>query len=262
MCKSDPAPAAADDESWLVYIDGQGVDVSAFSKRHPGGTKALRIYKNRDATEIFRQYHSDQAKDRLGAMVRAQQSGPTAPARSPRTAAMEDDLQALEDSARAAGAFRTSFTHEASKAFVVLGPIALGVYLMRTGTVAEAWCGVALLVFGQYQNGWVSHDWAHHGILESPWGNDIVATIGAAIQGYVTLSLLMLLLLLLLLLVRPRTTALATTAPAGTTARRPLLLLPLLPIHSLNSLNSLTKLGTICGGGKRGTILTISAPTR
>ena len=52
--------------------------------------------------------------------------------------------------------------------------------------------------------------------------NAAAATFDLHVE-YVTVSLL-LRLRLLLLLVRPRTTALATTAPAGTTTRRPLLL--------------------------------------
>lgn len=48
-------PATEDDDasSWNVFIHGVAVDVSAFAARHPGGTKPLRIFKNRDATEQF-----------------------------------------------------------------------------------------------------------------------------------------------------------------------------------------------------------------
>ena len=36
-----------------VYLFGKRVDVSKFMRTHPGGTKALKIFADRDATEQF-----------------------------------------------------------------------------------------------------------------------------------------------------------------------------------------------------------------
>ena len=44
--------AKADDE-FFVHIHGKCIDCRAWSRHHPGGSKALRIFKDRDATEQF-----------------------------------------------------------------------------------------------------------------------------------------------------------------------------------------------------------------
>ena len=40
-------------EEMKVYLKGKVVDVTKFQRSHPGGAKALRIFKDRDATEQF-----------------------------------------------------------------------------------------------------------------------------------------------------------------------------------------------------------------
>ena len=40
-------------EEMVVYLKGKVVDVTKFQRSHPGGAKALRIFKDRDATEQF-----------------------------------------------------------------------------------------------------------------------------------------------------------------------------------------------------------------
>ena len=42
-----------DDETFEVYIRGKCIDCKKWSRHHPGGSKALRIFKDRDATEQF-----------------------------------------------------------------------------------------------------------------------------------------------------------------------------------------------------------------
>jgi hypothetical protein len=44
--------ATADDE-FFVHIHGKKIDCRKWSRSHPGGSKALRIFKDRDATEQF-----------------------------------------------------------------------------------------------------------------------------------------------------------------------------------------------------------------
>jgi len=53
------------EEAISVHLYGKKVDVSKFSKTHPGGAKALRIFDNRDATEQFEMYHSPAGARRL-----------------------------------------------------------------------------------------------------------------------------------------------------------------------------------------------------
>eukprot|EP00966_Prymnesium_polylepis_P054168 1252238-Prymnesium_polylepis.1 len=40
-------------EEVKVHLKGKVVDVTKFQRSHPGGAKALRIFKDRDATEQF-----------------------------------------------------------------------------------------------------------------------------------------------------------------------------------------------------------------
>ena len=52
MGKGGRAPKAPE-EPLTVYLKGKVVDVTKFTRTHPGGSKALRIFKDRDATEQF-----------------------------------------------------------------------------------------------------------------------------------------------------------------------------------------------------------------
>merc|ERR1719393_449380 len=60
-----------------VYLFGKVVDVTKFLKVHPGGSKALKIFRNRDATEQFISYHSPKAHKQMEIMSRG---APDAPA--------------------------------------------------------------------------------------------------------------------------------------------------------------------------------------
>lgn len=50
------AEHASEDSCW-VTIDGQVIDTTAFLDEHPGGRKAILLYKGRDATEEFQMLH-------------------------------------------------------------------------------------------------------------------------------------------------------------------------------------------------------------
>ena len=50
--RGSASEATADDE-FFVHIHGKKIDCRKWSRSHPGGSKALRIFKDRDATEQF-----------------------------------------------------------------------------------------------------------------------------------------------------------------------------------------------------------------
>jgi cytochrome b involved in lipid metabolism len=54
-----------DSEPHYVILYKKNVDVSKWSRHHPGGTKVLRIFENRDATMQFEAAHSQAAKNKL-----------------------------------------------------------------------------------------------------------------------------------------------------------------------------------------------------
>ena len=47
--RGSASEATADDE-FFVHIHGKKIDCRKWSRSHPGGSKALRIFKDRDAT--------------------------------------------------------------------------------------------------------------------------------------------------------------------------------------------------------------------
>lgn len=55
MGKGGRGSASADiaDDEFFVHIHGKSIDCRKWSRHHPGGSKALRIFKDRDATEQF-----------------------------------------------------------------------------------------------------------------------------------------------------------------------------------------------------------------
>ena len=53
-----------------VHLFGKRVDVTSFLRKHPGGAKALKIFKDRDATEQFLMYHSPSRRERPAAGTR------------------------------------------------------------------------------------------------------------------------------------------------------------------------------------------------
>lgn len=52
-----------------VILYKKRVDVTKWSRYHPGGTKVLRIFENRDATMQFEAAHSQEAKKKLKVML-------------------------------------------------------------------------------------------------------------------------------------------------------------------------------------------------
>jgi hypothetical protein len=175
------------EETWTVYIHGKQLDVARFAKRHPGGTKVLHIMKNRDATEQFEAYHSDAAKRMLSGMLKSAPAGTAQFSRSAKTDAIVADFAELEKRAHEMGCFKIDFMHELGKATLVWGFVGVGAFLMRTypTNTALVVLGMLLFVFGEYQAGWVDHDYAHHSIFESPFVNDIFASLGGGfLQGY------------------------------------------------------------------------------
>merc|ERR1719231_1244894 len=76
VAKPQPVVASKEAEPLEVYLFGKVVDVTKFSRVHPGGTKALKIFRNRDATEQFIMYHSPEAHKKLEVMSRNARDAP------------------------------------------------------------------------------------------------------------------------------------------------------------------------------------------
>jgi len=180
------ARPADDNKSLHVILYGKRVDVSRFQKVHPGGSKVFRIFKERDATEQFESYHSAKAiKMMEGMLKKSEDAPPTAPL--PSRSEMGKDFKAMIDSHRAKGYYDPCPLDELFKLFIVLAPIFVGAYLVKSG--ASPVVGAVAIAFGFYLDGWLAHDYLHHSVFKGSvaktvtWNNVVGYALGF-VQGY------------------------------------------------------------------------------
>lgn len=181
--RGSASEATADDE-FFVHIHGKKIDCRKWSRSHPGGSKALRIFKDRDATEQFDMYHSPAAVKKLELMSK---NAPDAPAESAvSTSVIGVAFEALRQRLVAEGCFEPNYPDEAFKLVLTLGPGFLGARLLHSGMPA---LGSLLISFSLYLCGWTAHDYLHHGVIKGSskrmvhWNNAVGYALGMW-QGY------------------------------------------------------------------------------
>ena len=149
-------------ETVEVYLFGKRVDVTKFLRSHPGGSKALKIFQNRDATEQFLSYHSPKARKMVDAMSRNALDAP-AEAMVVSEGVVGKDFEALRQQLFSMGLYEPDYADEAFKLFITLGPGVLGARLLHSGMPC---LGAFLIAFSFYLCGWTAHDYLHHGVLK------------------------------------------------------------------------------------------------
>jgi len=149
-------------ETVEVYLFGKVVDVTKFQKVHPGGTKALKIFRNRDATEQFIMYHSPKAHKQMQLMARG---APDAPREAMQVSegVVGRDFEAMRQQFEQLGFYKPDYKDEALKLFVTLAPGIWGARLLHSGFPC---LGAFLIGFSFYMCGWTAHDYLHHGVLK------------------------------------------------------------------------------------------------
>jgi len=180
-------------ERITIGIKGKTLDVTDWAHKHPGGNKVMRIFNNRDATEIFDSYHSTRAHKMLDGMLKgAEDSQPVRVETS--KSVIGEDFARLTNKMREEGLFRAHYADELVKTLTVVVPWLVGVYLVLTNTAPVL--GTALFVFACYMAGWVSHDYLHHSVIKTEkadgnhqsgrevWKNDIIGYVLGWMQGY------------------------------------------------------------------------------
>lgn len=180
-------------ERIVIGIKGKTLDVTDWAQKHPGGNKVMRIFNNRDATEVFESYHSTRAHKMLDGMLKgAEDSKPVKVETS--KSVIGEDFARLTNKMREEGLFAANYADELVKTLTVVVPWLVGVYLVLNNTYPVL--GTALFVFACYMSGWVSHDYLHHSVFktEKPdgnnqsgrevWKNDIIGYVLGWIQGY------------------------------------------------------------------------------
>jgi len=174
----------ASDEPWEVYLYGKRIDVARFSKSHPGGEKALRIFKDRDATEQFKMYHSPGAHKKLQVMMK---NAPDAPAKSTVYGTeLGKDFDKMVNDFEAAGLYKPVYSDEVFKLVLTILPALIGARLLHTGMPC---LGSFLIGASFYLSGWTSHDYLHHGVFKGSqsklvgWNNFVGFLLGGW-QGF------------------------------------------------------------------------------
>jgi len=186
MGKGGDGRAAAPEEGLQVYLKGKVVDVTKFQRSHPGGAKALRIFKDRDATEQFIMYHSPAAHKKLDLMIKG---APDAPGDSAvATSKLGVAFKQLDDKLHEAGLYEPCYADETFKLFLTLGPGLLGARLLHTGMPT---LGSFLIAFSFYLSGWTAHDYLHHGVFKGGHTklvklNNVIGTAIGSYQGFST----------------------------------------------------------------------------
>jgi len=164
------------------------LDVTKWMKRHPGGSKVLRMFSDgRDATEVFRAFHSPEATRKMEIMAAA---SPVAPKLTGEAAAISAKRAASFESMRQefidAGYFNNSSTYvfacEIGKVAWIASLFIAGSYLLRA--TQHVYVGATLFMLGMQQSGWAGHDYSHHSVLKSPVLNDVVSRAFGWLQGY------------------------------------------------------------------------------
>ena len=111
------------DEPCEVYLKGKVVDVTKFQRSHPGGAKALRIFKNRDATEQFNMFHSPAAHKKLDVMLKGAPDAPTDKAANVSQSPMAKDFSLLITQMEQMGLYKPCYLDETFKLFLTLAPV-------------------------------------------------------------------------------------------------------------------------------------------
>jgi len=182
--RGSASEATADDE-FFVHIHGKKIDCRKWSRSHPGGSKALRIFKDRDATEQFDMYHSPAAIKTLELMSKSAPDA-TAAESAVSTSVLGVGFEALRQRLVAEGCFEPNYPDEAFKLVLTLGPGFLGARLLHSGMPA---LGALLIGFSFYLCGWTAHDYLHHGVIKGSskrmvhWNNACGHALGMW-QGY------------------------------------------------------------------------------
>jgi len=160
-----------------LFFKGARIPINSYwIQNHPGGSKVLRVFDGRDATDQMLAMHSDEAIRKIEAMAGGEKT------KALRDAHPKSDFQKLQDIAIEQNLFEASTWREAWKNLYSFGFAFFGIYLLIQGE--SPWKGAFSLAFGWYQLGWTGHDWGHHTYLpESTTAATWVCDFGCWMSG-------------------------------------------------------------------------------
>mmetsp|Transcript_13292 Transcript_13292/g.45078 ORF Transcript_13292/g.45078 Transcript_13292/m.45078 type:complete len:430 (-) Transcript_13292:223-1512(-) len=179
------------EEQLAVVLYGKRVDVTKFSRTHPGGQKVFRIFNERDATEQFEAYHSKRAIKMMEGMLKKSEPAP-ADVPLPSQSEIGKDFRAMIDKHIAQGYYEPCPLDELFKLTIVLGPIIIGACMLKGISffgVTSPLLATLAIAFGFYLDGWLAHDYLHHSVFKGSvqktvgWNNFVGYFLGF-VQGY------------------------------------------------------------------------------
>lgn len=150
MCKPEK-------QKLYIHFEGKKVDVQNWRRYHPGGSKVLKIFQDRDVTAQFHATHSDEAIEMV--RKRADKSKVEAPVPS-----KQDQLYVeLLNSFKKRGYFNCDVwvvMENILKNAVILLPYFYALYCVYNDQ--SPWIACFCNAWAMYYAGWVGHDYSHH----------------------------------------------------------------------------------------------------
>ena len=139
-----------------MIINGRVYDVSAFAKRHPGGS-IIKFSLGSDASDAYNNFHvrSRKAKKMLDAL-------PNRPVDAGyEVDALSRDFNALREQLEAEGYFKPNLRHAFYRIAEVVAMYAAGVALIWNG---YWWLGAMVAGIAQGRCGWLQHEAGHYSL--------------------------------------------------------------------------------------------------
>lgn len=147
----------------LIKYNDKEIDVEDWQFKHPGGTKIIKVFENRDATDAILCFHSEEALVKVNRMAGLDDDAHKQAVKSDsKYVATHAKLFQL---AKEKGYFKPVFLDEFVKFCVAMIPTFFGYYLLCQGN--HLFYGALFLAFGWFQLGWYGHDYSHHQVLLS-----------------------------------------------------------------------------------------------
>jgi len=152
----DPSDKRFQSTNLTVKFKGVEITISDYwIKNHPGGSKVLKLFNGRDATDQMLAMHSDEAV----AMIERMAGGDKKKAireQYPKT-----DFQKLMEIAHEMNLYEPNLPRELFRAGYSFGFFFVGAAVLLLSQ-NWAWTGALMMAFGWFQLGWYGHDMSHH----------------------------------------------------------------------------------------------------
>lgn len=145
----------------FIKYFGKEIDITEWQYNHPGGSKVLRIFDQRDATDVILSQHSEEALAKMNKMAKLpcdyHHNSKVSKNKFSKT------YRRLLKFAKCRGYFTPVIFDEVVKILIAFIPTIAG-YLLILQT-HRLILGACLLAFGWFQLGWLGHDYSHHQYL-------------------------------------------------------------------------------------------------